>query len=367
MPCIWPTHADHIQITFIGCPLASAQETWHFTIPVTASFARIDQDYLRALFQYGVKPQRSHCVFIDQTTGRRRRCGFDHPEGYGKVVQRECEVRFDIYVPVNMARYKFFVLCACGPHSHHPPFPNRVSEDVRQLIRNALKEEDVLTLTPLRFIQSPTFKSLMQAYGQDMSEAIARAVAVRDRISMLIRKQRLLEHPDGTSLAGVAREADIDRTRPNEQQWIRKIVFIDEAGEASTCGSHYIVICMTYAGAKQFHKSNMFEMDTAFKGVHGGHNVFSIAGWDSEVRRKLTIYTAYFVTDNIMLVRLLLGFYHHNNDPAMADSFLSPVRYVRYCWERSNPLVAYPSRLWNPDIYRRYGQGLGVRSRPVLA
>ena len=122
---------------------------------------------------------------------------------------------------------------------------------------------------------------------------IHQSLNIEDRISALIRKQRLLIYKEGTSLAGiytrvkhmlylchlgVQREYRFDRLKDSSEQWIRSISFFDDY--------HYLIICCTYAQAKAFTKVQCLEMDLSFKMVEGKTNVFSLAGWNDDTKRR---------------------------------------------------------------------------------
>ena len=53
-----------------------------------------------------------------------------------------------------------------------------------------------------RFIVSPQFAALHRRFGKPALDALERSLNVQDRITALIRKQRILNYPEGTSLAG---------------------------------------------------------------------------------------------------------------------------------------------------------------------
>lgn len=84
---------------------------------------------------------------------------------------------------------------------------------------------------------------------------------------------------------GVQREFDFDRLKPNTEQWIRSVQWLDD--------EHYLIICCTYAQAKAFMKVQCVEMDLAFKMVQGTTNLFSIAGWNEKTQRILIIRYVY--------------------------------------------------------------------------
>ena len=108
---------------------------------------------------------------------------------------------------------------------------------------------------------------------------------IEDRLTALIRKERILRYPEGMSLAGryayawymlylcyvgVQREFRFDQLKDNNSQWIQSITFFND--------EYYLIICCTYAQAKAFVKVECIKMDLSFKMVAGKTNVFSIVG-----------------------------------------------------------------------------------------
>ena len=56
---------------------------------------------------------------------------------------------------------------------------------------------------PGRFIISPNFSRIFKKYGEDVIlRNLHQSLNIEDRITALIRKQKLLSFPAGTSLAG---------------------------------------------------------------------------------------------------------------------------------------------------------------------
>lgn len=73
--------------------------------------------------------------------------GSDHPSGPGLVKTHDCSATFDFYIPQDMNRYPFFYLVTRKSHSHHPPLPSKVPDQIVKEVREAFQEEDILTLT----------------------------------------------------------------------------------------------------------------------------------------------------------------------------------------------------------------------------
>jgi hypothetical protein len=49
---------------------------------------------------------------------------------------------------------------------------------------------------------SPEFAALNRKYGENTLRALHQSLNVEDRVAALIRKQKILQYPEGSSLAG---------------------------------------------------------------------------------------------------------------------------------------------------------------------
>ncbi|PYH88477.1 hypothetical protein BO71DRAFT_403826 [Aspergillus ellipticus CBS 707.79] len=265
---------------FLGCPKNSDMEPWHYAFAVRR-FAQIDKSYLQSLIQYGFCDISDICSFITQPTARRRFCDQTHPGSAGKLKQKPCKVRFDLYFPLNWIRFPFMILICRQKHLHYPPPPTRLPKDIADQVIRVIKEYDCLDLTTRRLMLSPRFTAIYDQFGPSTLAALHQGLRVEDRVTALIRKQRLLTYPLGTNLQGIQREYSFDQLRNSDEQWIREVHFLDNT-------NHFLILCCTYAQAKAFINVQHIEMDLSFKMVQGTTNVFSISAWNADVKRLIT-------------------------------------------------------------------------------
>lgn len=129
---------------------------------------------------------------------------------------------------------------------------------------------------------SPHWLDLENRFGPSIARTLHKSLNIEDRITSLIRKQRLFHYPEGTHLAGVLREYKFDQTRPHGQ-WIRNVHFLDKASK------YYIILCCSDAQANLFQEAEFIQIDLSFKMVNGKTNVFSISGWCEEHQGKCFI------------------------------------------------------------------------------
>jgi len=177
-------------------------------------------------------------------------------------------------------------------------------------------------------IISPFLAGLKQKYGKDSLRAIHQSLNIEDRLSALIRKQKLLKYRAGTHLAGtklilticttytsigIQREFAFDQRKDNTNQFIRSITHFDE--------EHYLIVCCTYAQAKAFHQVQCVEMDLAFKMVKGKTNLFSLSSWNPDTNRMYSTCSSYapYILRATRGLRLLL-YIHESRDTSSISS-----------------------------------------------
>jgi hypothetical protein len=119
-----------------------------------------------------------------------------------------------------MARYPYICLITRNSHTHHPPYPTKLPIDLANDVVEAIKQADVLSLTTRmhsicivyankttdhsigRFILSPQYYILCRKYRTQTLRAVHSSLNIEDRITALIRKERILQFPEGTAYAG---------------------------------------------------------------------------------------------------------------------------------------------------------------------
>lgn len=284
-------------VLMVGCPRSSDAEPWHTAWSIPRSSARIDLPYLEALCMSSICIPQETCTWIGHVGQRRKFCGYDHPSGPKETRLQTCPVIFDIYIPANTHRFPYIFLVSRGSHSHHPPLPHKPPKEIIADIVEAIQSIDMLGLRTRQFLMSPTFYNLKQRYGDETLRAISASLNLEDRITLLIRKQRLLQYPEGCSLAGVQREYSLQQQLSVREQWIRQIHYLEDG--------HWIIICCTYAQAMRFTAQQFLEIDLSFKMVAGKPTLFSITGWDDQVNRTDTYAYAFLSRAGLDIYQLV--------------------------------------------------------------
>jgi len=119
-----------------------------------------------------------------------------------------------------MARYPYICLITRNSHTHHPPYPTKLPIDLANDVVEAIRQVEVLSLTTRmpriciayaneityysigRFILSPEYYTLYRKYGAQTLRAVHSSLNIEDRITALIRKERMLQFPEGMAYAG---------------------------------------------------------------------------------------------------------------------------------------------------------------------
>ncbi|RKF76230.1 hypothetical protein GcM3_080036, partial [Golovinomyces cichoracearum] len=163
-----------------------------------------------------------------------------------------------------MHRFCFILLVARSSYNHNPPYPTRLPKDIKGQVQEMLRSEDILETSSRRLLVSPVYIEMFSAFGVSRLSRLHPSLEAQDRLTALIREERLYQYPAGTDYAGVSREFQLDRLKGSEDQWIRYMQYMDE--------KHYLIICCTHAQAMAFQKVNHIEMDLSFELVKGKTN-----------------------------------------------------------------------------------------------
>jgi hypothetical protein len=185
-----------------------------------------------------------------------------------------------MFIPGSWDRFPFLILVCRGNHTHFPPPPTKLPGSIRAQIVEAITPRDSISLTARNLMISPLFNHLRGRHNGPGLRALHWGLHIEDRITGLIRTQRLLHYPQGTDIAGVWREFCFDKAKPIEEQWIRDVHFFDQERQ------RFLIICCTYEQAKLFQTVRHIEMDLAFKMVSGKTMVFTIVGWNAKANSK---------------------------------------------------------------------------------
>ena len=132
------------------------------------------------------------------------------------------------------------ILVARGNHTHHPPPPSKLPQIIANEMMEIMMSHDILNLTARSLMLSPKFDAFIKKYSKNTLREMHSSLHVEDRVSALIRKQRLLAYPGGTDIAGVLREFEFDQEKKIEEQWIRDVHFFNDNHE------HFMIICCIY-------------------------------------------------------------------------------------------------------------------------
>jgi hypothetical protein len=222
-----------------------------------------------------------------------------HRQGAGKLQHIDCTVKFDLYIPKNWKRHSYMLLIGRGNHSHFPPPPEKLPRDIQKDLSEAIMQHNLLEITSRTLMISPLMKSFLAKYSKTALRDLHPSLLIEDRITALIKKQKLLQYPHGSDLAGVQQEFEFERARQPEDQWIRDIYFFDEEKK------YYMIICCSYAQAKAFTTVRHIEMDLAFKTVQGKTMVYSIAAYNPDARRINTYAYVYINRETPETYRIL--------------------------------------------------------------
>ncbi|RKF76985.1 hypothetical protein GcM3_075025 [Golovinomyces cichoracearum] len=116
-----------------------------------------------------------------------------------------------------MHRFCFILLVARSSHNHHPPYPIRLPKDIKEQVQEMLRSVDILATSSRRLLVCPVYTQMCSAFGDSRLSRLHASLGVQDRLTALIREERLYQYPARTDFAGVSREFQLDRLKDSEK------------------------------------------------------------------------------------------------------------------------------------------------------
>jgi hypothetical protein len=208
--------------------------------------------YLKALFNPESYPgliEPAECWVIKQQNSRSQKCGInlfliyfksilillgiDHPQGQGSIKKATCQVKFEIFKPLDQEAYPYLIWVSTGIHTHPPPPPikipiqycteifsilrriNNPTLTTGKCIRNAFKIYSKYILAGL--LKHPDLQAFCQKYNGQTLSTIHKSFANQDKISAMITKWRVGFYPKGTSVPAVLHEFEVKHKNSPDQ------------------------------------------------------------------------------------------------------------------------------------------------------
>ncbi|RKF76962.1 hypothetical protein GcM3_075029 [Golovinomyces cichoracearum] len=84
-----------------------------------------------------------------------------------------------------------------------------------------LRSVDIMATSSRRLLVSPVYIQMCSGFGVSRLSRLHPSLGAQDRLTALIREERLYQYPAVTDYAGVSREFQLDRLKDSEDQWIR--------------------------------------------------------------------------------------------------------------------------------------------------
>ncbi|KAF1808089.1 hypothetical protein P152DRAFT_256707 [Eremomyces bilateralis CBS 781.70] len=155
-----------------------------------ATDGRYNIDHLCELVNEGQAQDHpsEECGVIEGNQTRRPTCNVDHYQGQA--------------VP-------YMLFTSYGTHTHPPPPPSKAPTKLCDEVIRLIKRTRDAKLTLAKFMQSEALRDFCLQYNKASLAEVHQSFGNMDRISALIRKERLLLNPHGTHFQGVVFEKGI--------------------------------------------------------------------------------------------------------------------------------------------------------------
>ncbi|KAF2180651.1 hypothetical protein K469DRAFT_753326 [Zopfia rhizophila CBS 207.26] len=222
--------------------------------------------FLLARFAEDWQPDRlDTCHVVDATSARRHTCGVDHLQGEGALKSFSehfptlgpCPNRFQVFIPVNLCDFPYYLVVFHNIHNHPPPPPVKTPQQYIDGIISIINNIRNPNLTLNTFIVNPRVQEFCSQFGGKDLWEVHQSLANMDRISAIIYKQRMLHAAAGQSIAGVAAKWELERLTMNDPYI--KDFFWD--------GKNLIVICFFKTQVEVLSRSKTFQVDMGFKRI----------------------------------------------------------------------------------------------------
>ncbi|KAF2466172.1 uncharacterized protein BDR25DRAFT_238033, partial [Lindgomyces ingoldianus] len=261
--------------------------------------AKVDIEYLQSLFEHGLpaeNQQCEHCFVVEPTSARGENCNKDHPQGVGKLTTVPCLATWQIIIPVDLRAIPYYVLIAIGTHTHVPPPPSVVQGEYVEDLKDVLRPMLTPGLTRSQFLNSRALHVYLDQHGYRSIEDLHVAFANKDRVSSIIKSEKLSTFPYGGGLQSVVYEWRTRHQTP-EIAYIRQII-------SGVSGN--IIVCFFDEQAKILMDQKTFQIDMSYKRLQGKWAEILIAVFHGPHSRMLTL--GRIVTDTDSRDISFLGF-----------------------------------------------------------
>jgi len=143
-----------------------------------------------------------------------------------------------------MARYPYICLITRNSYAYYPSYLIKLPIDLANNIVKAIRQVEVLSLTTYilricivytnkstyysigRFILSPQYYSLYRKYRTQTLHAVHSSLNIKNRITALIQKERMLQFPEGTAYAGKYRlNIYLVYTEPKRSRYTTRVLY----------------------------------------------------------------------------------------------------------------------------------------------
>lgn len=267
---------------YIGCQnyslISATRKKHHFSwVP-----PEVDSTYLQGLLTGEISNLSSSpasCSVVEPQSSRMKKCGVDHPQGQGSLFKIPCEVTFQVIIPIDIVAIPFFAIISFGIHTHIPPPPSTLSnsdiEEVVKVLRPMLTPQ----LTRSQFLNSTQLQTYLQLKGFHSIEEMHIGFANKDKISRIMKREKLLQFPFESSLGGVHYEWRTKHQDP-ETAYIQQIF---------TSSSGNLIICLFKEQASILLDQDTFQMDMSYKRLYGAWAEILIVIFHPQEKKLITL------------------------------------------------------------------------------
>ncbi|EJD33362.1 hypothetical protein AURDEDRAFT_177559 [Auricularia subglabra TFB-10046 SS5] len=217
----------------------------------------------------------------------------------GLMIQRlQCQARFRVYEPHDLAAHPFILVVCSNPHSHPPPERSMTPPLLREALNTALLNMrwQLADATPRRLALDSgfmaTFRQILN-WGDTPDDPtlsdLHPSLGNLDHTAILIDAVRKPVFPHGVDFEGAKDLLQKQRLLAPEQQYVR---FADEVLLPDKPVPEKMVICMFPSQSERLLDAKRIEVDISFKRVSNWYE-FQMVTWDAATSQSVTLCRAF--------------------------------------------------------------------------
>lgn len=237
---------------------------------------------------------KCHLVLHNLQGGKDGKCQFYHEvdSSYrrekGNIVQMKCGVKFYFFWPTfdettEVPSTNHIAIISYGEHTHPPPPPRKIPSNVKDKLIQIIREFGATEITARKLVASPLLPILLNGKTSLSAEHIS--LTNLSVVNHIIRGERKIQHPHGTSFAGVQH---LMTSQELSDPYIRQCIQFPDG--------KFVVLCQFKEQSALLFRSYELQIDKTFSRTITRE--FVVNSYSHATRRSTTIARVFFDSED---------------------------------------------------------------------